>query len=88
MRGNKVIGACCISHRISHNMDTEIPVSRPESWSEGVSGKTVSESDGRVTGLRDSQVQHTTRSYTHGDDYPAQICGKYSSWENKRDDEQ
>ena len=71
MSGNKTFRTLCISHGVSYSMDTEISLSRPESWSEGVLGKAFSESDGRVTGMRDSKVQHTDRSYTHGDDNPA-----------------
>ena len=40
MRGNKPFRAFCISHGIPYSVDNEISLSRPESWSEGVSGKT------------------------------------------------
>ncbi len=55
MRGNKVVGTFSISNGISYCLDTEISLSRPESWSEGVLGKAFSESDGGATGLRDSE---------------------------------
>ena len=49
--GNKAIGTFSISHGISHSMDSEISLSRPESWRKGIPRKTFSESDERVTGL-------------------------------------
>jgi hypothetical protein len=51
MRGNKAIGTYSISYGISHNLDTEISLSRPESWRTKILGETFSESDGRITGL-------------------------------------
>ena len=36
MRGDETIRARCLSHRISHSLDTEISPPYPESWRKGV----------------------------------------------------
>ena len=86
MSGNKAFGTFRVSYGISYSLDTEISLSRPESWRESVPGKTFSESDERVARVRNSEVQHTSRSYTYGDDNSTEICGKCSGGENKRND--
>lgn len=52
MSRNKAFQTFSISHRVPHRTDTEIYLSRPESWSESISDKTFSESDGGVAGMR------------------------------------
>ena len=86
MDGGQTIRAFGISDGIPYSMDTEISISRPEYWSEGVFGKTFSEGNERITGMRDSEVQHTAGSYTHGNDNTAEIFSEWSSREDKRDD--
>ena len=87
MNGNQIIWTFSLSYRISHRVDTEISLSRPESWGTGVFSKTFSESDGTITRVRDCKIQHTNGPYPHSDDYPAEICGKCGSRENEGDDE-
>ena len=87
MDGDKTIGAFCISDGISYSVDTEVSLSRPEFWSEGISGKTFSGGNESVTGMRDSEVQHTTGPYTHVNDNPAEVFGKFSSGEDEGYDE-
>ena len=65
--------------QISHCVDTEISLSRPESGRNSVFGKTFYESDGRVNWLRNSKIQHPNRSCPYGDDNPAEIFNQYSS---------
>lgn len=62
VNGNKTIGVFSLSCGVSHNMDTEISLSRPESWREEVLRKMFTESDERVTGMRNSEVQYTAGS--------------------------
>ena len=40
--GDKAIRAFSVPNGVSHNMDTEISLSHPESWSKGILGKTFS----------------------------------------------
>ena len=84
--GDKTIRAFSISCGVSYSLDIEISVSRPESWSKGISGEAFSGGNERVTGMRDSKVQHTTGSYSHDNDNTAEVLGKFGSGENKRDD--
>ena len=75
MNGNQIIWTFSLSYRISHRVDTEISLSRPESGGTGVFSKTFSESDGTITRVRDNQIQHTVGPYPYGDDHPAEIFG-------------
>lgn len=86
MNGNKVIGTLSLSYGVPYSMDTEISLPRPESWSKGVLGETFSEGNERITGMRDSNIQHTDRPYTHGNDNSAEICSKCSGGKNKGND--
>jgi hypothetical protein len=65
--------------QISHCVDTEISLSRPESGRNSVFGKTFSENDGTVTWLRDSKIQHPNRSCTHCDDNAAEKFSQYGN---------
>ena len=87
MNGNQIIGTFSVLYRVSYRVDTEISLSRPESGRTSVFGKTFSESDGRVTRMRDSEIQHPNRSYPHGDDYSPEIFSQWGSGEDERDDE-
>jgi len=55
-------------YRVPHCVDIEISLSRPESGRTSIFGKVYSESDGGVTRMRDSDIQHPKRSYPYGDD--------------------
>jgi len=69
-------------------VDTEISLSCPEYGRARVFGKTFSESNGRATRMLDSEIQYPNRSYTYGDDHPAEIFSQYGSRSDERDDEQ
>ena len=87
MNGNKVIGTFSISRGVSHSVDNEISLPRPESWRKSVFREAISLGNEGITGVRDSKIQHTAGSYTYGDGDTAEVCGECSGGEDKRDDE-
>ena len=84
--GNQDFGAWCLSDRISYHMDSKISPPYPKSWGAGVYKKTFSECDERSSGMRDIGLSHGTRSYSPGDDHPAEICCGRCGGEDQGDD--
>ena len=74
--GSEVIRTQRLPHRVSYSLGNEISPPYPESWRGGIFGQVVAEGNERDARLRNSEMQYSGRSYTHGYDNSTQVFGE------------
>ena len=76
LNGDSVIRTWCLSHGIPYCVDTQISPPYSESWREGISSQTFSESSQEHARVRNRQSQYVSRPHSHGNGDSTEVFGK------------